>query len=444
MSFPNDFIWGAATSAYQIEGEEGRGPSIWDEFCKVAGVASVGRACDHYNRFAEDIRLMRDIGLRAYRFSVSWPRVLPNGRGTVNRTGLDFYDRLVDELLAAGIVPWVTLFHWDYPLALHRCGGWYNRDSAAWFADYVALVVDMLSDRVSFWFTLNEPNVYVACGYRQGIHAPGERLSADHAFTICHNLLRGNGMAVQAIRDRAKMQPWIGYALAPNPVPLPATDTPEDREAARRMLFTHEEHDFMSCTWWTDPVAWGRYPEEGVRKGAARIPDINAHDMALIAQPIDFIGLNIYFGVPCCLADDGTVRTLPLSDAHRRTGFGWPVTPACVYWGVRFFVERYGLPVVISENGAAYPDTVSDDGTVHDSERIEYLKEHLQWLHRACEERLPVRGYFLWSLLDNFEWAAGYTQRFGIVYVDFHTRHRTPKDSAWWYREVITSSGTCL
>jgi len=451
MSFPKYFVWGVATSAYQIEGaatEDGRGASIWDEFCTkpgaVLGAASAASACDHYHRSIEDINLMRRFSIPAYRFSISWPRVLPEGTGAVNTRGLDFYDRLVDSLLAAGLEPWVTLFHWDYPLALHHRGGWLHPDSPAWFADYVRIVADRLSDRVENWFTLNEPQIFVGCGYQQGTHAPGEQLAFDHVLAISHNVLRSHGMAVMTLRSRAKKKPLIGYALAPNPVPVPATPTTDDISAARRLLFSITRKDCMNTTWWTDPVLLGEYPEDGLQLFGKDVPAGAGGDLDLIAQPLDFIGLNIYFGIRCFADIEGAPHTVEPVPADARTGFGWQVMPESIYWGVKFFAERYHLPIVISENGAAYPDVVSPDGCVHDRMRIEFLRAYLHELKRACDEGIAVHGYFLWSLLDNFEWAAGYTQRFGIVYVDFGTGKRTPKDSAWWYHHQITTNGADL
>lgn len=451
MAFPQNFSWGVATSAYQIEGAtaaDGRGPSIWDEFCKKSGAIHAGHtaqsACDHYNRSDEDVGLMRKLGIRAYRFSVAWPRILPHGTGTVNPRGLDFYDRLVDSLLAAGITPWITLFHWDYPLDLHLRGGWLNPDSAGWFADYAAVVTDRLSDRVVCWFTINEPQVYVGLGYQQGIHAPGLRLPFDKVLRVGHNLLRGHGMAVQAIRNRAKKTPMIGYALATNPVPIPATGYPADKEASRSMLFGITRKDCMNSVWWADPIVLGTYPDDGLRLFAPDLPKFPVDDIQVISRPIDFIGLNVYFGEIYRAGPTGEPCRVALPAEHRRTGFGWPVMPECLYWAPKFFTERYGLPVVISENGAAYPDVVQADKRVRDPKRIRFLCEYLLCLQRLCAEGGRVLGYFLWSLLDNFEWTAGYSQRFGIVHVNFSTQERTPKDSAWWYRDVILSGGRTL
>lgn len=451
MTFPKSFIWGAATSAYQIEGaaaEDGRGPSIWDIFCRRPGAilqdGSGAIACDHYHHSREDVMLMKELGLQAYRFSISWPRVLPGGTGPVNTAGLDFYDRLVDQLLDAGITPWVTLYHWDYPLALHEQGGWLHQDSPDWFSGYAAAVVDRLSDRVQHWFTFNEPQIFIGMGYQDGIHAPGERLDFRTVLTIGHNVLLAHGKAVQTIRSRAKSKAGIGYALAPNPVPVPASLREEDINAARQVFFSITGRDCMNSAWWTDPVVFGRYPEDGLKLFEKDLPVISSSDMSTVCQPLDFLGLNVYFGKKYRAGPDGKPEEIPLEPGHVRTSFNWPVMPDSIYWAARFYFERYRLPLVISENGMANKDVPGSDGAVHDGRRVEFLQAYLRALSRACAEGADVRGYFLWSLMDNFEWAAGYSQRFGIVYVDYPTQQRVPKDSAFWYREVIASNGEHL
>jgi beta-glucosidase len=448
MTFPQDFIWGAASSAYQIEGaahEDGRGPSIWDRFCRKPGAVHRGesgdRACDHYHRYADDIALMQEIGIKAYRFSIAWPRVIPPGKDTVNRAGLDFYDRLTDRLLRAGITPFATLYHWDYPLKLHEAGGWLRRESPDWFADYVEAVVGRLSDRVRNWFTLNEPQIFVGMGYQQGIHAPGDRLAFPEVLTIAHNVLRAHGKAVQAIRGCSKTESRVGYAVAANEVAVPASDRDEDIRAARKAFSSITRQDCDNVTWWLDPVVFGRYPEDGVERFAQSMPSTDGNDMSAICQPLDFLGINVYFGKPYRAGENGLPEAVELPPGTISTASGWPVVPEALYWAPKFFSERYKLPLIITENGMARDDFVSDDGGVHDPERIHFLRGYLKALRRACAEGIDVRGYFLWSILDNFEWAAGYSQRFGIVYVDYPTGRRIVKDSAHWYKEVIASNG---
>jgi beta-glucosidase len=451
MTLPKDFIWGAATSAYQIEGaayEDGRGLSIWDAFCRKPGAVWQDNngdiSCDHFHLYREDIALMRGLGLHAYRFSIAWPRVLPQGTGAVNNAGLDFYDCLVDELLKVGITPYVTLFHWDYPLALYAKGGWLQPDSSDWFAEYTAVVVDRISDRVRHWFTINEPQIFVSMGYQDGSHAPGDRLEFSKVLMIAHNVLLAHGKAVQTIRSRAKSEPSIGYAVSVNPVAVPATNSTEDIQAARQVFFAVAKEDCMNNTWWADPVVFGRYPEDGLKLFEKALSPIGADDLKTICQPLDFLGLNVYFGGKYRAGLNGTPEVVPLEPGHAHTNFNWPVVPESLYWAAKFYYERYKLPIIISENGMSNSDTISSDGAVHDPLRIDYLHRYLLELKRACTDGIDVRGYFLWSLVDNFEWSAGYRERFGIVYVDYPTKKRIVKDSASWYKKVIASNGEIL
>lgn len=451
MTFPQGFIWGAATSAYQIEGaahEDGRGLSIWDMFCRKSGTihggASGERACDHYHRYEEDVSLMQGLGLKAYRFSIAWPRVIPQGKGTVNSAGLDFYDRLTDGLLRAGITPFATLYHWDYPFKLYEEGGWLRRESADWFADYVAVVVSHLSDRISHWITFNEPQIFVGMGYQQGIHAPGDRLPFAQVLTIAHNVLLAHGKAVRTIRSCSKTAPRIGYAVAAGEVAVPASDSDGDIRAAREVFLSIAKKDCINSTWWLDPVVFGRYPEDGVERFVQSMPSIGGNDMSAICQPLDFLGINVYFGRRYRAGKNGSPEAVKPPPGTLCTASGWPIVPEALYWAPKFYSERYNLPVIISENGMARDDSVGDDGGVHDTERIEFLSGYLRELRRACAEGIDVRGYFLWSILDNFEWAAGYSQRFGIVYVDYPTGKRTMKDSARWYQKVLASNGSIV
>jgi beta-glucosidase len=450
MAFPVDFVWGIASSAYQIEGaaaEEGRGPSVWDTFCRRPGSIWGGHtgdiACDHYHRFAGDVGLMQEIGVRAYRFSVSWSRVLPEGTGTVNGPGIAFYDRLVDALLRAGISPWVTLFHWDYPLGLAQRGGWLNPDSAEWFADYVALVVRALSDRVEHWITINEPSVFVELGHSQGTHAPGLRLGLDEVLLAAHRVLLAHGRGVQAIRAHAALGPRVGYAPVGIPC-VPFRDTPEDLAACRELTFRVDGSNLWNNAWWMDPVLLGGYPEAGLRAYGAAAPRATAAELDLIRQPLDFFGVNTYFGHRARQGKDGQPEIVEYPPGWPLTAYNWHVLPEVLRYGPRLFHERYGLPVVVTENGISCRDWVARDGRVHDPGRIDYLGRHLGELGRASLDGVPIAGYFHWSLLDNFEWLDGYKERFGLVYVDYADQARILKDSALYYRDVIASNGASL
>ncbi|MDB4977079.1 MAG: bglA1 [Myxococcaceae bacterium] len=449
-SFPADFVWGAATAAYQIEGaadRDGRGPSTWDVFCRRPGAVFEGHsgdlACDHYHRYRDDIALMRALGLEAYRFSVSWSRVLPEGRGPVNPAGLAFYDRLVDALLEAGIQPFCTVFHWDLPHALQQRGGFLNRDMADWFADYSTLLGQRLGDRVKLWVTQNEPQCYIGFGLGSGMHAPGLRLDLSDTLSAAHNSLRAQGKAVRALRSTVPGA-RIGYVLAAQ-LARPASDSPADLEAARASTFAVRDHAHTNNTWWTDPVIFGRYPEDGLQLFGAEMPVFPSSDWEDIAEPPDFLGLNIYRAETCRAGADGQVEQLAVPPGYPRSGVDWqPMTPDALYWGPRFFHERYGLPLWITENGLSTRDQVFLDGKVHDPQRIDYMHRNLLELRRAMHDGARVEGYLAWSLLDNFEWQDGYKQRFGMIYVDYQSLRRVPKDSYYWYQRVIESRGASL
>lgn len=450
MTFPSDFRWGAATASYQIEGtptRSGGGESVWNLHCRRAGAihdnASGEVACDHVSRYRDDVALMAKYGIQAYRFSISWPRVLPDGVGAVSPSGLAFYDRLVDTLLEHKIEPWVTLFHWDYPLALYYRGGWLNRDSADWFADYTRVVADRLSDRVRHWMTLNEPQCFIGLGHRTGIHAPGDRWDWERVLRAGHHALLAHGRAVQVLRAHAKTPPTIGYAPV-GVVKMPATDRAEDLGAARTAMFSVPEGNFWNNAWWTDPVVLGSYPEDGFRAYGGALPPIREGDLETIHQPLDFLGANIYNAQPVRMGDEGAPVEVPHRQGVGRNVYGWPVTPEALYWGPRFFSERYGLPIVVTENGISTSDWVDLDGRVDDYARIDFLRRYLRALGGAISEGVDVRAYFHWSWMDNFEWQEGYKQRFGLTYVDFETQLRTPKASAAWYREVIRANGASL
>ncbi len=448
--FPKDFLWGAATSSYQIEGasaKEQRGQHVWDALCRKPGAIYNGHtgevACDHVGHVTEDIGIMADMGLKAYRFSVSWPRVLPGGVGSVNAPGLDFYSRLVDGLLEHGIQPWATLFHWDFPLSLYEKGGWMNRDSAMWFADYTKVVVAKLSDRVTHWMTINEPQVVAQLGHADGTHAPGIKLPLREQLTVVHNMLRSHGAAVQAIRAGAKKPATIGWAPV-GQVSCPATDDPATVEAARAETFKVNKDNLWNNTWFSDPVCLGHYPEDGLKAYEGHLPDIQSGDLELIRQKLDFYGVNIYSGGIIRLRDDKTVEQVQSVAGSPRTSFNWTINGEALRYGPKFIYERYKLPVIITENGMANLDWVDMDGAVHDPQRIDYTRRYLTSLRRAIADGTDVRGYFHWSLLDNFEWAEGYNQRFGMIHVDFQTLKRTPKMSAHWYKRVIETNGASL
>lgn len=450
MSFPKDFVWGVATASYQIEGTPaaaGGGESVWDMFCRRPGViwdgSSGAVACDHYNRWREDVALMKELGVKGYRFSIAWPRVMPEGTGAVHAAGLDFYDRLVDALLEAGIQPWATLYHWDLPYELYCRGGWLNPESPAWFERYAEVVVDRLSDRVRHWMTLNEPQCFIGLGLQNGQHAPGDKLGWREVLRAGHHALLAHGRAVQVIRGRAKATPLVGYAPV-GAVASPASDSLADIEAARTAMFRIAERTAWNNTWWLDPVFRGEYPEDGLSVFGDDAPRVRPGDMETIRQPLDFFGANIYNSGAVRAGVDGAPESVPHPLGIGRTMYHWGVTPEALYWGPRFYHERYGLPIVITENGVATSDWVAADGTVPDAQRIDFLRRYLRELERAGADGVPLLGYFQWSFMDNFEWQEGYKQRFGLVYVDYQTQRRVVKASGRWYAELIRANGANL
>lgn len=452
MGFQKDFKWGAATAAYQIEGafqEDGKGLNIWDVFCKEKGRVYDGHtgevACDHYHRFREDVALMKELGVKAYRFSISWSRLLPAGIGKLNPAGVKFYHELIDALLDAGIEPFVTLYHWDLPYDLYRKGGWLNPESVNWFAEYTKAVAELYSDRVSNFFTFNEPQCFIGNACLRGFHAPGVHGMVRDTLEMAHNVLKAHGTAVKVLREYAKSDVKAGYAPTCN-MSYPDSDKPEDIEAARMTLFEVKEPEdwAWNVAWWSDPVMLGRYPEEGLKKYREYLPEITKDDMKLISQPLDFYGQNIYNGVRVRMGSDGKPEVVKRYDGFPKTSLDWPVTPECLYWGPRFLYERYKKPIYITENGMSCHDVISLDGKVHDPNRIDFLNRYLRELKKCAEDGTDIRGYFLWSLLDNFEWHTGYAERFGIVYVDYPSQRRIIKDSAYWYRQTIQENGENL
>jgi beta-glucosidase len=431
------FVWGAATSAYQIEGavaEDGRAPSIWDTFCQVPGAIDNGDngdvACDHYHRLTEDIALMRELNLDAYRFSIAWPRVLPEGTGRVNKAGLDFYDRLVDGLLEAGIRPFATLYHWDLPQAQQDKGGWPSRDTAFAFAEYASVVAARLGDRVADWFTVNEPLCSAWIGHLEGTMAPGVR-DITQAVPAAHHLLLGHGLAASALREIASGPVRVGAVLNLSPCE-PASQDERDIEAARRA-------DGHTNRWWLDPLHGRGYPQDMVELYGVE-PPVRPGDLEIISAPMDHFGLNYYFRQVVADDPEGDLphaRMISVPD-WTLTAMGWEVyADGLEQLLVRLNDEYQVSRIYVTENGSAWPDEIEADGKVQDKERIEYLEQHLEASVRAARTGAPLAGYFAWSLLDNFEWAYGYAKRFGLVHVDYPTQRRTIKASGYRYGDII-------
>ncbi len=432
LNFPKDFIWGAATSAYQIEGaiyQDGRGVSIWDEFAATVGKTYRGEsgaiAIDHYNRYKDDVALMKQLGLGAYRFSVAWPRIFPAGTGTVNQKGLDFYNRLVDELLQNNITPIATLFHWDLPSQLEHAGGWLNRDTAKYFADYVETVGRKLGDRVSHWITVNEPWCASYLGYGVGVHAPGHTSTVEAAQSG-HILMLAHGLAAQRLRAVTPSASKIGVAL--NLVPIYTAD---DSESTRKKA---HERDVFFNSWFIDPILHGKYSDD-FKEIMGSFPQMQDGDLSVISTPLDFIGINYYS------REYVASQEADLTEQKRNaeyTEMGWEIFPE----GITAIIERVhreapNIPIMITENGAAFDDVVESDGFVHDINRINYLAKHIEACYTAIQRTVPLVGYLVWSVFDNYEWAEGYVKRFGIVHVDMQTQQRTIKDSGRWFADFI-------
>ena len=439
--FQKDFLWGAASAAYQVEGaytEDGKGLGIWDVMTEEPGRVKnqeTGKvACDHYHKMQEDVALMKKIGLKSYRFSISWSRILPDGIGKVNENGIRFYLNLVDELLNAQIEPIVTLYHWNLPYALYLKGGWKNPDSPLWFAEYVKIVTNALSDKVKYWITFNEPQVFVGLGYKDGIHAPFERNDTATLTQISKNILLAHGKAVSILRQYGKQPLLIGMAPT-GPVLVPGSNSPDEEKAAREASFAITKDDFIgSNSWWADPVFLRKFPAGAENVLGKAMISFTEEQWDEISQPLDFYGFNVYQSI-----SDGTVRS-----GEALTAMGGRVTPEVMYWAPKFFYERYRKPVLITENGMANVDWASVDEKVHDPQRIDFMTRYLRFLKKATDEQIPVLGYHYWSVMDNFEWAEGYGPRFGLIYVDYETQKRTLKDSALWYSQIIESNGGLL
>jgi beta-glucosidase len=453
LTFPEGFAWGTATASYQIEGavrEGGRTPSIWDTFSRTPGKVAHGEtgdvAVDHYHRYPQDVGLLADLGVTHYRFSLAWPRLQPEGRGGINAEGLGFYQRLIDELLAHDIQPWITLYHWDLPQPLEDAGGWPARDTAERFAEYAALAHGELHDRVRYWTTLNEPWCSAFLGYASGRHAPGRQEPAA-ALAAVHHLLLGHGLAVRAMRA-ADPRSELGITLNLTPVD-PASPSSADVDAARRV-------DLVSNRIFLDPLLHGSYPQD-LRSDVADLSDlafVRPGDAEVIATPIDVLGINYYTRTvvratggdgpphPDALAWVGSEHDVePVKRGLPTTAMGWEIDPQGLYDTLTRVQREYGpKPLYVTENGAAFPDTVTGDGKVSDADRIAYLDGHFRAARRAIDDGVDLRGYFVWSLMDNFEWAAGYDKRFGLVHVDYDTQERTLKDSGRWFASVTRSN----
>lgn len=450
MSFPQNFLWGAASAAHQIEGaylEDGKGLGIWDYFANgeqghIAHGESGNVACDHYHRYKEDVALMKEIGLKSYRFSISWPRVLPEGTRKVNEKGLQFYSDLVDELLAAGIEPMVTLYHWNLPYELHQKGGWKNPSSPLWFEEYTKVVVDKLSDRVKYWLTFNEPQMFIGLSCERGIHAPFTRESEEELLLMTKHVLLAHGRAVSMIRREGKLPPQIGLAPTGD-VYAPTDDSKEAIEVAREKSFTvFEENYLFTNAWWADPIFLGHYADSAIELFGEKLPKLTEEEWEQISQPLDFYGFNVY---QCAKSHLYTGNYDEYSyQGSPKTTMGWNVLPDTLYWSSKFLYERYGNPILITENGMSGPDWVHMDGKVHDSYRIDFMHRYLLGLKKVIEEGVPVLGYQYWSILDNYEWTEGYDKRFGLIHVDYRTMKRALKDSAYWYGNVIRNIGENL
>lgn len=458
--FDKNFLWGTASSSYQIEGaftEDGKGLSIWDTFSNkpgnIAHDENGNKACDHYHRYREDISLMKNLGIQAYRFSISWSRIFPDGivkdsDGNIryNKAGLDFYDKIVNFCLENNIKPFITIYHWDLPQALEDKGGWLNRETAFVFADYAEFICKHFSDRVTNIATINEPQIISGLGYMLGLHAPGKKLDAVSVLSVIHHLALAHGLAVTKMRAVAKQPVKTGFSSTGG-LCYPSKECDEDIDAARAECFNIVKGNMtFNHTIFCDMTCLGRYPdiagtelhlEPGLEKIGhyEELPFVKKGDIELIHQPIDYLGINVYNGHEINAA--GYINKKPGSP---RTALGWPVTPGVMNYGIRYLYERYNLPIYIFEDGLACNDIISLDGKVHDSNRIDFLTRYLTDLEKAYKAGVPILGYFHWSFTDNFEWHSGYDPRFGLVFVDYETQQRIPKDSAYWYSDLIKKS----
>jgi beta-glucosidase len=446
IQFPKDFLWGTATASYQIEGavnEDGRGETIWDRFSHTPGKVYKNQngdiACEHYHRYREDIRLMKAIGLKSYRFSIAWARIYPSGSGKINTAGIDFYQRLVDELLGSGIIPMITLYHWDLPQILQDKGGWGQRDTVKYFLDFAGTMFEALCDRVQLWITHNEPWVAAYVGHKTGAHAPGMR-DAETALQVSHHLLLSHAQAVQLFQEYKKADGQIGITLNIAPA-YPDTDSPEDAQAA-------QYYDGYQNRWFLDPIFKGQYPEDmrELYRQRYEAPRIESEDLEDFKKSsIDFLGVNYYMRKILRRPERKNelfAELRPDYQGVRFTEMDWEVYPDGLYSLLTRIQKDYDPPALyVTENGIACRDVQSANGQIQDGERISYLRDHFSAAHKAIRAGVKLKGYYVWSLIDNFEWAHGYSKRFGIVYVDYDTQARILKESAHWYREVINNSG---
>lgn len=450
--FRDDFVWGVASSAYQVEGtdpQDGRGKTVWDTFTEDGRVFEGQNAyttCDQIHLYKKDYALMKNLGIHAYRFSLNWARILPEGTGKVNQKAIDLYRDMILTMKQNGITPYITLFHWEFPAALYEKGGWLNPDVVDWFGEYAKVVAENFSDLCEYFITINEPQCVVGLGHLSGVHAPGVTCTVKETFQIAHNLLKAHGRAVIELRKHAGREIKVGFAPTGG-VAYPYTGSEADIAAAKKVYFgfyNPMDNWTWNVSWFSDPVFLGHYPKEGLEKFKEYLPEITEEDMQLIHQPLDFMGQNIYNGYYVRAGADGEPEFVNRAPGFPKTAADWPVTPEAFYYGIKFLTERYPLPLYITENGMSCHDIVSKDGRVHDPNRITFLDSYLSAMQKAYDEGADVRGYFLWTFLDNFEWADGYKQRFGIVYVDFTTQQRIVKDSALWYQKVIKTNGAIL
>lgn len=425
--------------------EDGKGMGIWDTFEQETGYIIRNEngnvACDHYHRYREDVAIMKELGLKSYRFSVSWPRVMPEGYGTVNEKGLQFYIDLVNELTEAGIEPMVTLFHWNLPTAIYELGGWENPQVVDWFEQYTDVVTTALGKKVKYWMTFNEPQLFIGAGLNAGVFAPFEKKSTEALMRISKNVYLAHGKAVRIIRKNCQNS-IVGMAPT-GEIVIPRDMNAESIERARKLSFSMKKENFTSSiTWWSDPVFFGKIPEDAQAIFGECLPVLTKEEWEIVTEPLDFYGFNIYQGLEDL---DSTEEYGPYAyPGSPKTSMNWNVTPEVLYWSCRFLYERYGKPIMITENGMSSFDWVSLDGKVHDPNRIDFLHRYLRSIKDAVSEGIPVLGYQYWSIMDNFEWINGYDKRFGLVYVDYRTQKRTIKDSACWYRDVIATNGEIL
>ena len=443
MNFPKDFIWGAASASYQIEGgfdADGKGPSIWDVFSHTTGKISDNSngdvACNHYYDYEKDVALLKELGITSYRFSINWPRVFPKGDKVLNQKGLDFYDKLVNLLIKNGITPYMTLYHWELPQALEDIGGWMNRNITDNFAYFAGFMIEHFSDRVTNYFTINEPQCIAFLGYGTGMHAPGKMLSDVEVVEVFHNIGLAHGKAVKEMRSKAKQPIKIGFAST-GTLCYPSVETQADINLARELTFaspTENENWGFIHQIIADPVILGKYADLSAKFDESNFTFRKEGDLKIMCQPIDYFGINVYNGHEVSTPCNGYV---PKYYGFPRTALRWPVTPGVMNYGLRFIYERYQVPVIVSENGQSCNDRIFLDGKVHDPDRIDFLERYFMELEKSVVSDSKIIGYFQWALTDNFEWSSGYLERFGLIYVDYQTQERILKDSALWYSKFI-------